>query len=220
MDLDELKRKVDEIWWWHSIDLGNGLVTPGHSHNEEQLDYLQIPDSLVGKTVLDIGAWDGYFSFLAEERGATVTATDDVEYSWGMVGMGKAGFDLAKSVRRSGVREYSCSVYNLSSEEIGQFDIVFLFGVLYHLKNPYAVLERVYELTKEMAIVETASLGNDIDRPLLTFYRVLPSGDNYFAPNVVGLVRMLLSVGFARVEPTLDYPEVPNEIRVAVHAWR
>jgi tRNA (mo5U34)-methyltransferase len=38
---------------------------------------LQISDDLTGKTVLDVGAWDGFFTFELERRGAKVTAVDE-----------------------------------------------------------------------------------------------------------------------------------------------
>lgn len=66
--------------WWHSLDLGDGVVTPGTKSPEwldAEWDSFRLP-SLVGKSVLDIGAWDGYFSFAAERAGAErVVAIDD-----------------------------------------------------------------------------------------------------------------------------------------------
>lgn len=73
---------MSDIYWFHSIDLGDE-VTPGTKSLEwldAQWDQLAIP-SLEGKTVLDIGAWDGYFSFRAEREGARrVVALD--HYVW------------------------------------------------------------------------------------------------------------------------------------------
>ena len=60
--------------WFHSHDLGQGIVTPGDkslSLLQGQWAALQLPD-LRGKTVLDIGAWDGFFSFAAEASGVRV----------------------------------------------------------------------------------------------------------------------------------------------------
>src|SRR6185436_11277205 len=69
--------------WYHSIELAPGVVTPGRKPAEEwqqQLQALRLPD-LHGKTVLDIGAYDGFFSFAAERLGAArVTALD--HYVW------------------------------------------------------------------------------------------------------------------------------------------
>ena len=83
----ELKQMAESVgYWWHSIDLGQGVVTKGAKTPETlqyELESLRLPD-LRGKTVLDIGAWDGFFSFEAERRGARhVVALDhDVWTTW------------------------------------------------------------------------------------------------------------------------------------------
>ncbi|HYR61286.1 MAG TPA: DUF1698 domain-containing protein [Actinomycetota bacterium] len=70
--------------WFHSIDVGGGVVTPGHKRPEtlqEEFRLLGLPD-LDGLSVLDIGAWDGFFSFTCEERGAArVVALDHFAWS-------------------------------------------------------------------------------------------------------------------------------------------
>jgi tRNA (mo5U34)-methyltransferase len=70
---DDLQDRVDAVgFWWHSIDLGDGVVTPGAKSPallEDELESLRIGD-LRGKSVLDIGAYDGYYSFAAERLGA------------------------------------------------------------------------------------------------------------------------------------------------------
>ena len=75
-----LAREVAAIpFWWHSIDLGDGVVTPGGKSPEslaQELASLRLPP-LAGKSVLDIGAWDGFYSFTAERLGAArVVALD------------------------------------------------------------------------------------------------------------------------------------------------
>jgi tRNA (mo5U34)-methyltransferase len=71
--------------WWHSIDLGHGVVTPGHKGRPVVLAEwaaFRLPD-LRGKSVLDIGAWDGVYSFEAERHGAArVVALD--HYVWSL----------------------------------------------------------------------------------------------------------------------------------------
>lgn len=83
---DAISDRVKGVpFWWHSIDLGLGIVTPGHKTPEilrQELDLLRLP-MMSGKTVLDIGAWDGFYSFEAEKRGAArVVALD--HYVWSM----------------------------------------------------------------------------------------------------------------------------------------
>ena len=69
--------------WFHSIDVGGGVTTGGHKHPDQlanELRMLGLPD-LHGLSVLDIGAWDGFFSFSAEALGAArVVALD--HYAW------------------------------------------------------------------------------------------------------------------------------------------
>ena len=68
---------MDEINWFHSIPLDDGTVTPGLDSSMDKLEQVCLPKDLSGKTVLDIGAWDGFFSFQAEKAGAErVLATD------------------------------------------------------------------------------------------------------------------------------------------------
>ncbi len=73
--------------WWHSIDLG-GVVTPGIKTPailQAELAGLRLPD-LRGRTVLDIGAWDGFYSFAAERAGASrVVALDHLAWSMEML---------------------------------------------------------------------------------------------------------------------------------------
>lgn len=84
LDRATKQRLVDEISpWHHSIHVGDGVVTPGGKtpgHHHDDLRRLQLPD-LAHKSVLDIGAWDGYYTFMAEGAAASrVVALD--HYAW------------------------------------------------------------------------------------------------------------------------------------------
>lgn len=84
-DTEERRRQLEamvaanEIGWWHSIDFGHGVSTKGYKTRERlasEVDQMRLPD-LHGKSVLDIGAWDGFFAYEAERRGAArVVALD------------------------------------------------------------------------------------------------------------------------------------------------
>ena len=77
---DEIVEKVKSVpFWGHSIDLGQGITTPGRvMNNLSTVKKLQLPDDLSGKRVLDIGAWDGFYSFECEKKGAEVVAIDNL----------------------------------------------------------------------------------------------------------------------------------------------
>jgi tRNA (mo5U34)-methyltransferase len=202
MDTDALRAEMSGIDWFHSIPLGNGLVTPGVDRSTERLAEMGIPDDLTGKTVLDIGAWDGFFSFEAERRGASrVLATDS--FCWSGEGWGtKAGFDLARRALGSKVEDREIDVLDLSPQTVGVFDVVLFLGVLYHMRHPLLALERVAAVTRELLVLDTHVDLLGRRRPALTFYpgREL-AGDptNWWGPNPLAVASMLRSVRFERV---------------------
>ncbi|MGH9654290.1 MAG: class I SAM-dependent methyltransferase [Bryobacteraceae bacterium] len=69
-------RKALEYIWYHTIDLGNGLVTPGVYDYRETVSAFQFPPDMHGMRVLDIGSATGFFAFEFERRGAAVTSVD------------------------------------------------------------------------------------------------------------------------------------------------
>jgi len=81
MNIEDVKRRVEEIYWTHILDLGNGIVTPG-LWPPGNLSMMGCPKALRGMRVLDLCAADGAYSFQAERLGAaSVLATDS--YLWG-----------------------------------------------------------------------------------------------------------------------------------------
>jgi tRNA (mo5U34)-methyltransferase len=97
-DVEGLRARVAEVpWWWHSIDLGDGVVTPGvktAAYLQAELQRLDLGD-LRGKSVLDVGAYDGYYSFAAERLGAERVVAFD-QWVWS-VDLG--GWDRYRSER-------------------------------------------------------------------------------------------------------------------------
>jgi|694.fasta_scaffold47936_3 tRNA (mo5U34)-methyltransferase len=80
LDPDALAAAAAREVWFHSIDLGHGVVTKGQKSPaalQKELAALRLPD-LAGKSVLDIGAYDGFYSFEAERRGATRVVSLDL----------------------------------------------------------------------------------------------------------------------------------------------
>ncbi|MBI3680775.1 MAG: DUF1698 domain-containing protein [Acidobacteria bacterium] len=188
-----------EKGFYHSIPLPDGRVLEGILPLDalrERLNEFPIAPDLSGKRVLDIGAWDGFFAFEMERRGADVVAIDNVEVE---------NFHVARQLLNSKAQHHVQDVYDLSSARNGRFDIVLFMGVLYHLKHPLLALERVCEVTRELAIVESfvtneAPAG---EAPVLQFYEtneLLGQIDNWCGPNIQCLLAMCRTAGFARAE--------------------
>lgn len=224
MDRDDLQARVAALRWYHSIDLGHGIVTPGVDDTPYRLARLDLPSSLTGKSVLDIGAWDGFFSFEAERRGAGRVVASDY-YSWHGAGWGtKAGFELARRALGSRVEDADVDVMDLSPERVGMFDVVLFLGVLYHLRHPLLALERIFSVTRELLIVETVVDMVGIRRPAAAFYpqRELNSDPtNWWGLNAPAVHGLLRTAGFSGVRTiTPQRSAIYRGARAAYHRLR
>jgi tRNA (mo5U34)-methyltransferase len=201
--LDGLRAEVATRTWFHTIDLGYGVLTPGKKDTLAEVAHMRFPSDLTGQTVLDIGAYDGFYSFEAESRGAsTVVATDSWCWNWADSDA-RRNFDLAHEVLGSRVDTQVVAVEDLTPEVVGgTFDVVLFLGVLYHAPDPLGYLERVRSVTAGLAIIETVVDLLDIDVPAAAYYpRDMLNGDasNHFGPNPLAVQGMLSDAGFDRV---------------------
>jgi len=206
MNRENLQSQVDALRWYHTIDLGDGVVTKGVDNTSERLARVGFPADLTGRSVLDLGAWDGFFSFEAERRHAARVVACDY-YAWHGVGwgtgQGKAGFQLARTALGSRVEDVDLDILDLSAAKVGTFDVVLFLGILYHVPNPLLALERVAAVTSGQLILETVVDMVVIGRPAAAFYPGRELNDdptNWWGPNHEAVRGMLLSVGFTRVD--------------------
>ncbi len=219
MKTDDLKREIAKIKWWHTIDLGNGLITPGRVDPRGRWKELGISENLQGMTVLDIGAWDGFFSFEVERHGAKrVLATDS--FCWGGQGWGtKTGFELARKALDSKVDDMEIDVLDISPDKIGIFDLVLFLGVFYHMRYPLLALERVFSVTKNQLVLKTHVDMLSTKRPAMRFYpgtELANDPTNWWGPNPAAVVAMLKTVGFKKVRIVSQYPSLFYRIAKAI----
>ncbi|HSW49363.1 MAG TPA: DUF1698 domain-containing protein [Bryobacteraceae bacterium] len=196
-------REFERKGWYHSFRLPDGERIDGFIPLEtlrERYSRFPIPEDLTGRRLLDIGAWDGWFSFEAERRGAAVTAIDCVEY---------ATFRRLHQRLASKVDYRIMDLFDLAGAGLGAFDYVFFLGVLYHLKHPLLGLEAVCALTRETALVDSFVTDGDTwrehlnDLPTMEFYETDELAgrlDNWYGPSVACLLSLARAAGFARVE--------------------
>ena len=207
--------KITGQEWYHSIDLGHGVITPGFVDHHDQLPYYALPASMTGMRVLDVATFDGFWAFEFERRGAEVVAADiaawtDVDVPRLMLphasafGLDRAtgtGFRLAHEILGSDVQRIECSVYDLDPGKIGNFDLVFISDLLVHLRDPQLRGRAAYSVCSGEVLVadvytpQLEGLGDDLALALFT----APS-ETWWLPNVAALRTMLITAGFESID--------------------
>jgi tRNA (mo5U34)-methyltransferase len=133
--------------WFHTFALNrqHDLYTPGKAR-DHGYRLASIPHSFAGLRVLDVGAFDGFYSFLAEARGARrVLAIDNEQYvhwvksRWNVTLAGGEGFRAIKRLLNSEVEYLGMDAFELDRLE-EQFDLIFCFGILHRVENPLGLL--------------------------------------------------------------------------------
>lgn len=152
---DELQKMMDNnkhLDWYHRFEVypGTGIYTPGKTDATDysnRLKFFEVEkDFFKRKRILDIGAYSGSWAFLLEEYGADVVALDVYDPNMN-------GFNLIKEIRKSKVEHRQMSVYEISPDTLGYFDIVCFFGVFYHLRHPLLALEKIYTVLNKNALL-------------------------------------------------------------------
>jgi tRNA (mo5U34)-methyltransferase len=237
----DARARVEAQQWYHTIDLGQGLVTAGWFDTRPTTSIVPMPASLAGKRCLDVGTWDGFWAFEMERRGAaSVTAIDvDDQDQWdwpprmrmARSNSGRdaveafkqegAGFRIAHEVLGSGVERRDFSVYDLSPETIGTFDFVFLGSLLLHLRDPVRALAAIRSVCSgEAVIADTVDFWSSMTRRRTPTAR-LEGVERpwWWIPNVPALHQMVRSAGFDVLEATSLY-FIPLGAAHPKQSWR
>jgi tRNA (mo5U34)-methyltransferase len=212
-------RRKRELWeaiqaepfWWLSIDLGDGRVARG----EKSLDVIKsrcvwevMPRDIAGKSVIDMGCAEGYFSFWAEQRGASRVVAVDWEPET------CRRFRLAHEYLGSQVEFVQSTVEELNAHELGTFDVVLCMGLIYHLRDPVLGLERAASLLapggrmvlESHVVCVGASGGVTESAAAARFWLGDPANEgrwNWWSPNVLCVHRMLRFCGLTPVRQVL-----------------
>jgi tRNA (mo5U34)-methyltransferase len=195
-----LEKRIADFAWYQRIPLGDGSHTPGEdTYTESKLPLLRLPEDLTGKSVLDIGCGEGFFSFEAERRGAgRILSIDKAEGS-------EEKFELLRRHFGSRAEFRGLAVDELDPAELGAFDVVIFLSVLQHLPDPFAALARIAGLAGGLAVMEVciATAAEPVagfdDEPLMV-RRLRGSKRSHVLPNLAMLHEMLAAAGFDRVE--------------------
>lgn len=216
---EEKESLVARYKWYHRIDLGDGVVTPGNpwEHLWDFIRETRAQYDYTGRRVLDIGSWDGLWAFEAERLGASfVVATDTIptdpghtgEHEWENV---LEKFLLCRELLGSRVIPYynvpphalasrlDPVIFDKEDPEPRMFDIVQHMGVLYHLRNPMLSLSAARNVlrTGGRLLMETAVMLEE-ERPVMLFsgddparYHFYGARSNWWCPSIPCLKEML-----------------------------
>ena len=199
--------------WHQRWEIFQGIFTPGRNSVEAMLGNSGVPVDLSGKRVLDVGTFNGCCAFECERRGASEIIALDLQTPE------ELGFTALKTALRSNrVRYHRGSVYHLDPEEIGTFDMILFFGVLYHLRYPLLAIDQLRRVSRGTIYCETLVIdqrflaeGKDFQPisayhgaltqvPLWQFYKANElAGDysNWFGPNIQAVLDAFESAGLS-----------------------
>jgi len=207
--------------WFHCIDLGNGLLTKTESAIGEPVEHPRptwekvkaaLPDDLSGKTVLDVGCNAGFYCLEMKRRGAAQVLGIDSQRNL----IRQAEF--VRDVNNLEIDYRRMSVYDLDPHSLGQFDVTLALGLLYHCKHLVMALEKLFIVTRELLILETAiyppekaprSFTYEVGglQPVLhplAYVENEPDAKeaiyNWFLPGIDALRALLKNIGFEQVE--------------------
>jgi tRNA (mo5U34)-methyltransferase len=198
--------------WFHTFALAPGIYTPGIARDHGYRLAALGADRFAGRSVLDIGAFDGFYSFLAEVRGARrVVAVDNEQYvDWvrarfGVTLPGGVGFRAIAGLVASRV-EYR-RMDALEVRDLGErFDVALCFGVLHRVTDPIALLQALADVLTPGGEIVLETYGSHLaaDAPAIEVHE---PGDVYARDDFVywgfspeALRRLARIVGLVEVE--------------------
>ncbi|HYI38560.1 MAG TPA: methyltransferase domain-containing protein [Thermoleophilaceae bacterium] len=209
MPTGDAATRVREMSWYHTIDLGDGLVTDGWFDNRPHVHHYGLPERMDGMRVLDIGTWDGFWAFEMERRGAEVVALDvehESEYDWPprrrpaqFADLQRGdGFRLIKEITGSQVERVHCNIYEATPEKLGTFDLVFCGVVLVHLRDQLLALERFANLCHGQLILaeEYDRLTSLLPIPVARYHADREAAVVFWLPSRQTWKRMTHTAGF------------------------
>jgi SAM-dependent methyltransferase len=135
---------LDEEFPYHRVDLPYGLYTAGEDRRSTW--DLVFPESLAGKTVLDVGSALGAFCFEAEERDAARVVG---------VELNPARYEKALRLKQIKASEVEFLLRDFAADPVTEpFDYVLALNLIHHLKEPVRALRQLASITRGCLVIE------------------------------------------------------------------
>jgi len=210
---DDLARRVDDIGWYHTMELAPGVVTQGEFDLRPYVDLHGLPERMDGMRAIDVATFNGFWAFEMERRGAEVVALDledPSELDWpafrprtvppGSIG---EGFRLARDALGSKVERVETSIYEADPGELGTFDFAFCGSLLIHLRNQFGAMDRIHALLRdggEFVSAEPYSrIGGLHPLPIAIYRAHRPTAPVFWEPSPRTWRMMLEACGFEEI---------------------
>ncbi len=198
----EIQAVIDQYFWWHSIDFGNGIISKGQA----SLDMIKdiggaLTDGLDwrGKSLLDVGAWNGAYSIMAKQKGAGRVVGSDYFVWTHPEFKGRETFDIAVELTGLDIARLECDLPHITPDNVGKFDAVLFSGVFYHLLDPIGLTRSISECASHVFIMETHQDCLDCARPGMIMYPGISLNNdptNWWGPNPQCVYELLKEFGF------------------------
>ena len=229
--------RIDEVNWYHTIDLGDGVLTPGEFDTKAALERLPFPKSLEGKRCIDVGTRDGFWAFTMEQRGASEVVGIDIDHPLDLdnpwlpkatmdvlaqaePGREAQGFKLAHELLDSKVVRSTTSVYDLTPEKIGTFDFAYVGTMLLHVRDPIGALTALRKVVTGQILVNDSITPDSLMGTRVAAARLQDlNGPFWWMPNAAGLARYVTAAGFVIKEGPVKYT-LPIDSRSHPHKYR
>lgn len=197
---------LGDVGWFHSFALSDGTCVNGTklpAMLQAEFAAILAPLPLNGLTVLDVGAWNGAFSFEAKRRGAArVLATD--MFAWTHpVFRGLERFLYVRKDAGLNIEYKPIDVPEISTETVGKFDVVLFLGVFYHMPDPLSAIKPLAEISKLWMVLETHLDLDEVPYPAMRYYPGSELGNdptNWWGPNQQCIEALLENAGFTQIE--------------------
>lgn len=214
--------------WFYEFDLPDGRKTVSYLPEHVRPIHLTrkiMLDSVIDKVfenrwlsidALDLACHQGFYSAHLAQKGTgkvvSLDARDEHVTDTRLI---------TETLGLDQVHASQIDVHEVTPEAFGQFDLVLMFGLLYHLENPIGALRVAHAMTKELCVIETQvapNLAGPLDwgsyefvQPMRGSFALVDETEATdgpemsttgicMAPSVEGLLWCLKKVGFEKVE--------------------
>ena len=210
----QIAERAKDYFWHYPFQFGEHYIEADELHfrglkGRHYKRYLHIfpallsltGGSLDGRTVLDIGCNAGFWSIQAARAGARSVLGVDVSAK---------NVEQAELVRRivgeDRVEYRVLKADEVSRKDLGEFDLTLFLGVLYHLNKPVEALERLSDVTRRWAVVDTTLARSDVPEgvPILKLEEDVVHAQNVsnriaLVPSKSAVPLLLKTAGFREV---------------------